>query len=364
MANKLIKIALIGNTNAGKSTLMNSMIDKTVSIINKKINTTQNIIMGIVNIDDTQIIFYDTPGSNFLNSSVSSQKRLKIDIWTAIDEVECILYIIDVSKYNYNSVCSDIKKINEVKKPIIVIFNKTDLIDNKLILPYIESLNNLNIVEAFFNISAKYRKGLNKLSIFTKSKAQNNKWIFNKGEISNKDNIFMANECTRNAILKYLHKEIPYNIIVRNLLFKSLNNLNLIETFFNISAKYRKGLKKLSIFIKSKAKNNKWIFNKGEVSNKDPIFMANECTRNAILKYLHKEIPYNITVRNLLFKSLNNNDIKIKQSIDLTNMRYKPIILGNKGETIKKIRECSQNEISNIMKSKIHLYLQVNKLND
>jgi len=257
VVNKLIKIALIGNTNAGKSTLMNSMVGKTVSIINKKINTTQNIIKGIVNINDTQIIFYDTPGSNFLNSSVSSQKKLKIDIWTAIEDVDCILYIIDVSKYNYKAICSDIKKINEVKKSIIVIFNKIDLIDNKFILPYIKSLNNLNLVEAFFNISAKYRKGLKELSIFIKSKAQYNKWIFDKGEISNKDNIFMANECTRNAILKYLHKEIPYNIIVRN----------------------------------------------------------------------------------LLFKSLNNNDIKIKQSIDLTNMRYKPIILGKNGETIKKIRE-------------------------
>ena len=282
MINKLIKIALIGNTNAGKSTLMNSMVGKTVTIINKKINTTQNIIKGIVNINDTQIIFYDTPGSNFLNSSVSSQKRLKIDIWTAIEDVDCILYIIDVSKYNYKTICSDIKKINEVKKSIIVIFNKIDLIDNKIILPYIKSLNNLNLVEAFFNISAKYKKGLKELSIFIKSKAHYNKWIFDKGEISNKDNIFMANECTRNAILKYLHQEIPYNIIVRN----------------------------------------------------------------------------------LLFKSLNNNDIKIKQSIDLTNMRYKPIILGKKGDTIKKIRECSQNEISNIIKSKVHLYLQVNKLND
>jgi len=282
VVNKLIKIALIGNTNAGKSTLMNSMVGKTVSIINKKINTTQSIIKGIININDTQIIFYDTPGSNFLNSSVSSQKKLKIDIWTAIEDVDCILYIIDVSKYNYKTICSDIKKINEVKKSIIVIFNKNDLIDNKFILPYIKSLNNLNLVEAFFNISAKYRKGLKKLSIFIKSKAQYNKWIFDKGEISNKDNIFMTNECTRNAILKYLHKEIPYNIIVRN----------------------------------------------------------------------------------LLFKSLNNKDIKIKQSIDLTNMRYKPIILGKNGGTIKKIRECSQKEISNIMKKKIHLYLQVNKLND
>ena len=91
MINKLIKIALIGNTNAGKSTLINSMVGKTVSIINKKINTTQSTIKGIANIDDTQIIFYDTPGSNFLNSSVSSQKKLKIDIWTSIDDVDCIL---------------------------------------------------------------------------------------------------------------------------------------------------------------------------------------------------------------------------------------------------------------------------------
>ena len=282
MTNKLIKIALIGNTNAGKSTFMNSMVGQTVSIINKKINTTQNIIMGIVNISETQIIFYDTPGSNFLKTVVSNQKKLKIDIWSAIEDVDCILYIIDVLKYNYEAVYSDLKKINEVKKSIFVVFNKIDLIDNKFILPYIKSLNDLNLVDEFFNVSAKYNKGLKKLSIFLKSKAQNNKWIFDNNEISNKDNIFISNECTRNAILKYLHKEIPYNVIVRN----------------------------------------------------------------------------------ILFKPLNNKDIKIKQSIDLSNIRYKPIIIGRNGETIKKIRECSQNEISNIMKSKIHLYLQVNKVND
>ena len=282
MLNKLIKIALIGNTNVGKSTFMNSMVGQTVSIINKKINTTQDIIMGIVNINETQIIFYDTPGSNFLKTNFSNQKKLKIDIWSAIEDVDCILYIIDVLKYNFETIYSDLKKIAEVKKPIIVVFNKIDLINNKFILPYI----------------------------------------------------------------------------------KSLNDLNLVEEFFMVSAKYKTGIKKISILLKSKAQHNKWIFDKEEISNKDDIFMANECTRNAILKYLHKEIPYNVIVRNVLFKPLNNKDIKIKQSIDLINMRYKPIILGKKGETIKRIRECSQNEISNIMKSKIHLYLQVNKIND
>ena len=116
--------------------------------------------------------------------------------------------------------------------------------------------------------------------------------------------------------------------------------------------------------MKSKAQNNKWIFSKNEISNKDNIFMSNECTRNAILKYLHKEIPYNVIVRNILFKTLYNKDVKIKQSIDLSNIRYKPIIIGRNGETIKKIREYSQNKISNIMKSKIHLYLKINKVND
>ena len=114
----------------------------------------------------------------------------------------------------------------------------------------------------------------------------------------------------------------------------------------------------------SKAYLKKWIYDKDIISDKDDIFISNECTRNSILKFVHQEIPYNLNVCNELFKKLDNKNIKIKQSIKITNIRYKPILLGKKGVTIKRIREFSQKEITKILKSKIHLYIQVLISND
>ena len=282
MKKKLIKVALVGKTNAGKSTLVNSFVGEKISIINKKINTTQDLILGILNIDTTQIIFYDTPGSNFLKTSNLLQKKIKTHIWSAIDEVNLILYIIDSSKYNYQDIESDINKISEVNKSIILVFNKIDLIENEKILFYINELKNINFIESFFNISAKYNKGITNLSNY----------------------------------------------------------------------------------LRTKSITQEWLYKNDEITNKDDIFITNECTRNAILEFLHQEIPYNIKVRSLVFKYLKNHDLKIKQSIELQNERYKPIILGKKGKTIKRIRENSQNAIHKILNCKVHLYLQVNINND
>ena len=79
MQQKLLKIALVGKTNAGKSTLLNKIIGETVSIINKKINTTQELIKGIINISNIQIIFYDTPGLNFLKHKDKLHKQIRIN---------------------------------------------------------------------------------------------------------------------------------------------------------------------------------------------------------------------------------------------------------------------------------------------
>ena len=149
---------------------------KKISIENKKINTTFQTIVGIKNIKDTQIIFFDTPGSNVLQSTNILNKKLKTEIWEAINKADIILFIIDIKKYNYNSIVSDLKKINETNKPVIIVFNKMDLINNNIILSYINDLNKTQLVQDFFSISAKYINGVDQLMIYLISKSKTHEW--------------------------------------------------------------------------------------------------------------------------------------------------------------------------------------------
>ncbi len=277
MTSKILKIALVGRTNAGKSTLINRIVGEKISIQNKKINTTQVTIMGVKNIKKTQLIFYDTPGSNFLKSLNKKSKNLKINLWNAIDESDIILYLIDSKTTNIKFLFDQIYKLQEVNKKIIVVFNKIDLISNKQLLPIISNLDKKFYINSFFTISA-----------------------------------------------------------IQNI-----------------------GIDDLLDYIQKYSYESKWIFVDDEITNKDDIFIISELLRETMLKYLHKEIPYNINIETSNFKTLKNNDIKIKQKIIINQKRYKKIILGKKGEMIKKIREDSQKKMSQILKAKIHLYLEI-----
>ena len=281
MKKKLLKISIVGKTNAGKSTLINGLIGETISITNKKINTTEDLILGILNINENQLIFYDTPGLNYLKNIDKKKIKLKHNLWKGLDETDVILYLIDVKKYNFDEISNNFKKLEETKKKIIIIFNKNDLIDKKLILPKIKELDSKFNIDSFFSISAKKKLGLNKIK-------------------------------------QYL---------------------------INISY------------------NSDWDYQNNEISNKDDIFISNESTRNSILSLLHKEIPYNIKITNKIFKYLKNGDLKIKQNIEINNIRYKKIILGKNGEKIKEIRIKSQNYLSKLFNNKVHLYIQIIKSN-
>ena len=224
MQNKILKTAIVGKTNAGKSTLINNIIGEKISIQNKKINTTQDLIIGIKNIDKTQILFYDTPGSNFLKSLNIQSKNLKKNLWSGIEDSDIVLYLVDSKTINLSFLFDQLEKIKEVKKKVILVFNKIDLIESKNLLPIIKKINDKYQIESFFNISAKNSIGVLDLLDYLLNFAYVSSWIYHENEITNKDDKFILNELLRETLLTYLHKEIPYNLIINTSTYKVLKN--------------------------------------------------------------------------------------------------------------------------------------------
>ena len=224
MQNKILKTAIVGKTNAGKSTLINNIIGEKISIQNKKINTTQDLIIGIKNIDKTQILFYDTPGSNFLKSLNIQSKNLKKNLWSGIEDSDIVLYLVDSKTINLSFLFDQLEKIKEVKKKVILVFNKIDLIESKNLLPIIKKINDKYQIESFFNISAKNSIGVLDLLDYLLNFAYVSSWIYHEDEITNKDDKFILNELLRETLLTYLHKEIPYNLIINTSTYKVLKN--------------------------------------------------------------------------------------------------------------------------------------------
>ena len=242
MKNKIIKVALIGRTNAGKSTLINSIVGEKISIQNKKINTTQVTITGVKNINTTQLIFYDTPGSNFLKSLNKDSKSLKMHLWNGIYESDILLYLIDSKTANIKFIYDQLDKLQEIKKKIIIIFNKIDLISNKKILPLINQIDKKYEINSFFTISAIKNIGIDDVLNHIKKYSYSSEWIFKEDEITNKDDNFIVEELLRESILTYLHKEIPYKLMIKTTNFKILknNDIKIKQKIFINESRYKK----------------------------------------------------------------------------------------------------------------------------
>ena len=223
-------VSILGFPNAGKSTLLNNILDKKVSIISPKAQTTRDAIRGIYNKEYDQIIFIDTPGilkpKSFLNKGMSRS------INNSIIESDINLIVHDV-RLNIDGPKKKILRtlVNRHKKNFLVL-NKIDLIEKNQLFEITRKINDFYSFNEIFYVSALRKKGFKELIKKIRNNIPYNKWIYDKDIITDKKIEFILSEITREKIFQLLNQELPYNMKVETKLVDKLNLFKVYQTIY------------------------------------------------------------------------------------------------------------------------------------
>ena len=201
-------VGIVGNPNVGKSTLMNALVGEKLSIVTAKAQTTRHRIMGIVNTEDTQIVYSDTPGMLKPNYRLQADMMRFVD--TAIGDADVILYVTDVvEKSDKNA--EYIEKLQRVACPVIVVVNKIDISDQEkvggLLRWWQETLPKAQVIP----ISARERFNLESVLQAVQAALPVAPPWFDKDQFTDRNLRFFASEIIREKILENYDQEVPYS---------------------------------------------------------------------------------------------------------------------------------------------------------
>lgn len=205
-------VNIVGNPNVGKSTLMNDLVGERLSIITSKAQTTRHRIMGIVNTDDYQIVFSDTPG--VLKPKYKLQQSM-LDFSTgALTDADVLVYVTDVVEYPSKN-ADFVEKVAREKVPVLLVINKIDLLkDQNELEAVVERWHSLLPNAEVFPVSAKERFNVDNLMNRIVALLPESEPYFGKDALTDKPARFFVTEIIREKILLNYEKEIPYSIEV------------------------------------------------------------------------------------------------------------------------------------------------------
>ena len=229
----------MGNPNVGKSTLMNQLVGERISIATFKAQTTRHRIMGIVNTDDAQIVFSDTPG--VLKPNYKLQESMLAFSESALQDADVLLYVTDVVE-NPEKNSDFLEKVTKMTIPVLLLINKIDQTDNKSLVALVEKWHGLLPSAEILPISAKNKFGIDMLMKRVKELLPDSPPYFDKDQLTDKPARFFVSEIVREKILLYYSKEIPYSVEVRVESFKETDSLIRIGAVIYVERESQKGI--------------------------------------------------------------------------------------------------------------------------
>jgi GTP-binding protein Era len=194
---KCIVVAIAGEPNAGKSTLMNYLVGQKVSIVSPKVQTTRSIVKGILTEDETQIVFVDTPGIFKPHKKRNLERAIVRTAWRNVKETDFVCLIIDGEKGISERTKMIIENLKEAEKKCVVAINKVDVVKKPMLLELATQLHSYGIFDEIFMISALTGHGVDKLKDYLIGIAPKEEWLYPGDYITDSPMILLASEITR-----------------------------------------------------------------------------------------------------------------------------------------------------------------------
>ena len=213
MATRAGFVALIGEPNAGKSTLLNQLVGAKVSIVSRKVQTTRTQVRGIAMSGTSQIVFVDTPG--IFRPKRRLDRAMVTSAWGGATDADIVGLLIDVSRHNTAETTELLARVGEIAQPKFLILNKVDTLKDKSTLFSISTqLNEKAKFETTFMISALSGSGVKAMLEWLAGRVAPGPWLYPEDQVSDAPLRFLAAEITREKMYERLHDELPYRSTV------------------------------------------------------------------------------------------------------------------------------------------------------
>lgn len=216
-------IAILGATNAGKSTLVNALVGVKVSIVSHKVQTTRVPVRGIAIEGNSQLVFIDTPG--IFNPKRKLDRAMVDAAWSGADAADAVVVLIDAAKGIDDATAEIFERLKNLKLPRIAVLNKVDRIEAKeKLLALTEHMSKLMTFDRVFMISALDGTGVQDLKAHLAEIVPAGPWHYNEDDVTDIPLRLLAAEITRERIYHWLHEELPYATTVETTSWKTLKD--------------------------------------------------------------------------------------------------------------------------------------------
>ncbi len=233
-------VTLLGMPNAGKSTLLNQLMQEKISIVSRKAQTTRMNISGILTVDETQIVFMDTPG--IFQPKGQLGKSMVRAAWKAVDSADIVVLVADASQNGVvNKIAHLIDALARRERKVIVALNKIDKVKRTSLLPIAQELMVAPCVSDIFMVSSTKDDGVQDLSQYLIQHMPGGKWLYDADQLSDISARILVAELTREQVFHFMHDEIPYGVIVVTDTWNLLENksLYIAQTVFVTREQHR-----------------------------------------------------------------------------------------------------------------------------